>query len=123
MNNPRGHEPERRQDGPKRGRLEGDSTDLPVIEPDAETTYTLELVAEMTGVSSKTILYYQEQGLISTVAGEDPEPRLFDTDALRTLRRIEHLRTACQLNLSGLKLMLGLLDEIDRLHAQLRARR
>ena len=99
------------------------STDLPVFEPDTDATYTLELVAELTGVSSQTILHYQEQGLISPVAPGDSDAHRFDTEALRTLRRLEHLRASCQMNVSGLKLMLNLLDEVERLHAELRARR
>lgn len=79
--------------------------------------YTLEIVAEITGVESQTILFYQEQGLISP-----PDAGEFDDEAVRTLRRIEHLRRTCEANLAGLKLILALTDEVERLRSAVRAR-
>lgn len=96
---------------------ENDSHGLPLIEPDTDATYTLDVIARLTGVESQTILHYQAQGLISPEAGQ------FNAEALRTLRRIEHLRATCAVNESGLKLILELTDEIERLRAELRTRR
>lgn len=88
--------------------------DLPLYDPEDQSSYTLEVVAELTGISSQTILYYQAQGMI--------EPTDLDDEAIHTLRRIEHLRSTCETNLSGLKLILDLMDEVDRLKTELRAR-
>lgn len=77
-------------------------------------TYTLEVLAEITGVTTQTIVQYQEHGLIR------PE---FDDEAIRALRRIEHLRETCEMNLAGLKLLTGLLNEVEQLREELRARR
>jgi DNA-binding transcriptional MerR regulator len=55
-------------------------------------TYTLEILAETTGVSTQTIVQYQEHGLIR------PE---FDDETIRALRRIEHLRETCEMNLTA----------------------
>ncbi|MDZ4403446.1 chaperone modulator CbpM [Prosthecobacter sp.] len=76
--------------------------------------YTLEILAKITGVSSQTIVQYQEHGLIR------PE---FDDETVRALRRIEHLRETCEMNLAGLKLLTSLLDEVDQLREELRWRR
>ncbi len=103
--------------------MESASIDHPVLEPNPDALYTLELVAQLTGVSSQTILRYQEQGLISGVADGESGACQFNEDALRALRRIEHLRTHFQLNQAGLKLALCLLDEIEALQSGLRARR
>jgi DNA-binding transcriptional MerR regulator len=98
------------------------SPDAPARPAEPEAVYTLEIVAQLTGLSSQTILEYREQGLIAPVAeGAAAEPQ-FDDEALRTLRRIEHLRSACGMNLPGLKLVLGLLDELDRLRSEIRSR-
>jgi len=102
---------------------ENDSPGLPIIDPDTDATYTLEVIASLTGVTSQTVLHYQEQGLISPATGREPDAGQFDAEALRTLRRIEHLRSTCEVNESGLKLILELMDEIERLRAELRARR
>jgi MerR family transcriptional regulator/heat shock protein HspR len=102
--------------------MQNHSNDLPLFEPDPEAAYTLEIVTELTGISSKTILHYQEHGLISSVEDNDVDVEHFDDEALRRLSRIEHLRTNCEMNEAGLKLMLNLLDEVERLREDLRSR-
>jgi len=77
-------------------------------------TYTLEILAETTGVSTQTIVQYQEHGIIH------PE---YDDETVRKLRRIEALRDSCEMNLSGLKLLTQLLEEVEQLRQELRARR
>ena len=77
-------------------------------------TYSLEILAETTGVSTQLIVQYQEHGIIH------PD---FDDDTVRTLRRIEALRESCEMNLRGLKLLTQLLDEVEQLRQELRARR
>lgn len=99
------------------------AAELPVYELDTEATYTVEVVAHLTGISTQTILYYREQGLIASLPKTAPDAPQFDHEALRTLRRLEHLRTACQLSEPGLKLVSDLLNEIERLRAELRGRR
>ena len=99
------------------------SNEPPIIEPDTDASYTIEVVVELTGVSSQTILLYEEQGLISPVTDSGSGARYFNDEALRTLRRIEHLRSNCEVNVPGLKLMLSLMDEVERLRAELRSRR
>lgn len=99
-----------------------DASQLPTYEPDSGTTYTLRVVAELTGVSSTMILHYQEHGLVVPVSDARADDPRFDDQALRALRRIDYLRSACGVNVSGLKLLLGLMDEVDRLRAELRHR-
>jgi DNA-binding transcriptional MerR regulator len=80
-------------------------------DPPSQTVYTLDILAEITGVSTQTILEYQEHGLI--------RPEL-DEDSLRILRRIEHLRESCQVNLAGLKVLTSLLEKVEQLNEELR---
>ncbi|HEY2572646.1 MAG TPA: MerR family transcriptional regulator [Verrucomicrobiaceae bacterium] len=82
--------------------------------------YSLEILSQITGVSVQSIRFYQEQGLIHRTDSGGPE---FDDDAVRALRRIDHLREAYGVEVSALKLLTGLLDEIEQLRAALRARR
>ncbi|MBN8419452.1 MAG: MerR family transcriptional regulator [Verrucomicrobia bacterium] len=77
-------------------------------------TYSLEVLAETTGVTTQVIVQYQEHGLL---------PPRFDDEAVRALRRIEHLRETCEMNLRGLKMLTQLLDEVEQLRQELRARR
>lgn len=76
-----------------------------------ETSYSLEITARLTGMSAEMILHYQEQGLVRA----EPDSGLFDDEALRTLRRIGHLQETCGVNDAGLRLILHLMDEIERL--------
>ena len=80
---------------------------LPIYEPDDQASYTLDVVAHITGIHTDTILHYQESGLI----GSDP----FDDETVRKLRRIEHLQSTCGVNEAGLRLILGLMEEVERL--------
>ncbi|MEZ5386597.1 MAG: chaperone modulator CbpM [Prosthecobacter sp.] len=77
-------------------------------------TYTLEVLAEITGISTQTIVEYEEHGIIR------PD---FDDETVRRLRRIEHMRESCEMNLNGLKLLSTLLEEVDALREELRTRR
>jgi DNA-binding transcriptional MerR regulator len=77
-------------------------------------TYTLEVLAEMTGVSTQTIVQYQAQGLVRSG---------YDDETVRSLRRLEALRESCGMDLQGLKLLAHLLDEVEQLREALRARR
>lgn len=77
-------------------------------------TYTLEVLAQLTGLSTQVLVSYQEHGII--------QPQ-YDDDTVRRLRRIEHLRESCEMNLEGLRLTARLLDEVERLREELRQRR
>ena len=55
--------------------------------------YTLDILAGITGVSTQTIVQYQEHGLIRSQ---------FDDETVRVLRRIEYLRETFEMNLGGL---------------------
>jgi len=86
-------------------------------DPTLQASYTLEILAEITGVSTQTILHYQEHGIIRRSGPH------FDDETVRALRRIEHLRETCEMNLSGLKLLASLLEEVERLRDELRTLR
>lgn len=92
---------------------------IPDNDPGDPPVYTLDIVAELSGVSTTTILHYQEQGLIHPAAPAGD----FDDETVHTLRRIEHLRQTSEANLTGIRLILELLEEVDRLQTALRARR
>jgi DNA-binding transcriptional MerR regulator len=94
----------------------------PLIEPDPDASYTLDVVARVCGVSSRTILHYHEQGLLRPVAEDDAGGGCFDDETVRRLRRIEHLRQTYGMDTAALRLTLGLMDELDRLRSELRLR-
>lgn len=96
------------------------SRDLPVYDVETDTCYSIEVIAELAGVDPQTILYYQEQGFIRSIASDGANDAFFDVECLRQLRRINHLRTTCEMNDAGLKLMLDLLNELECLREEQR---
>jgi DNA-binding transcriptional MerR regulator len=95
----------------------------PLIEPAPSAAYTLDIIASACGMDSQTVIHYHEQGLIAPVAQDDSGAALYDDESLHRLRRIEHLRENYALESSALRLTLDLMDEVERLRAELRHRR
>ena len=85
---------------------------------DPEMTYSVEVVAELIGVSTKTVLHYQELGVVTPIRESDQ----FDTECLRQLSRLEHLRNQHELTDGAVRLVAGLLSEIEHLRDERRRR-
>jgi DNA-binding transcriptional MerR regulator len=96
------------------------SDDLPTFGEEPETAYSLEVVAELAGLDSSTVILYREAGFIRPVSGTGDDDAIFDAECLRQLRRIEHLRATCGVNETGLKLILDLLHEVEILRQERR---
>lgn len=80
----------------------------------SDMIYSLDVIAELAGTDTQTVLHYQEIGLLFPTS----DTAAFDDEGLRRLRRIEHLRATCEVNPTGLKLILSLLDEVERLQQE-----
>jgi MerR family transcriptional regulator, repressor of the yfmOP operon len=94
--------------------------DDPVFEAETDTCYSIEVIAELAGLSPRTVHYYQERGYIRPASRDAKNAALFDVECLRQLRRIGHLRATCGTNHAGLKLILDLLHEIECLREERR---
>lgn len=99
------------------------SGDHLVYEVESDIFYSIEVIAELAGVSTQTVVHYQEQGFFRHSSLDEGNAEMFDVEFLRQLRRIEHLRTTCEMNDTGLKLMLDLLHEIECLREESRQMR
>lgn len=99
------------------------SPDLPVYEEEVDIGYSIEVIAELAGVHTQTILHYQEQGFIRPSSREPGDQAVFDVECLRQIRRIGHLRETCEMNDAGLKLILDLLHQIELLREEQRQMR
>jgi MerR family transcriptional regulator/heat shock protein HspR len=97
-----------------------DPRDLPVYGEQTDAFYSIEVIAELAGVDPQVVLHYEEQGFIRPAARDPENAALFDAECLRQLRRIEHLRATCEMNDAGLKLVLDLLHEVERLREERR---
>jgi DNA-binding transcriptional MerR regulator len=96
---------------------------LQLYEPDSQTVYTLEATSLLVDVPRRTIIIYYKHGLVSPV--EDPAcgGYYFNDEAIRLLRRIEYLRTVRGINLTGIRMVLDLMQEVNRLQSEVRTLR
>jgi MerR family transcriptional regulator/heat shock protein HspR len=96
---------------------------LQIYEPRPRVTYSIEATARITDLPRHTILVYYKRGLVSPMAGPEQCGFCFNDKAIRTLRRIEELRRIDGVSLRGIKRILDLTDEVERLQGELRSLR
>jgi DNA-binding transcriptional MerR regulator len=93
---------------------------LQVFEPGTQTVYSIEVAAQLAQVPRRLIVLYYKHGLILPVSDPARSGWYFDDEAIRVVRRIEYLRSTRGLNLAGIKLVMTLLEEVERLRSELR---
>ncbi len=91
-----------------------------IFEPNPNAVYTIEAAEHIARVPRRLIAIYYKHGLVSPVVDPDCGGFYFNDEGIRTLRRIEYLRTVCGINLAGIKMILGLMNELERLRAEVR---
>ena len=94
--------------------------ELQLFEPAPEAVYTIEAAANLAHVGRHRILVYYKQGLVSPVVAPECGGYYFNDEGVRTLRRIEYLRTNRGINLAGTRMILELQNEIERLRNEVR---
>ncbi|HYF37341.1 MAG TPA: chaperone modulator CbpM [Prosthecobacter sp.] len=95
-------------------------SELVVRQSETFSTYSIETTAELTGVEHALLRKYCELGLLGPARASSPPDPMFDEDAIYEVRRIEHFRRHFGLDLETLPLICGLLQEVERLRAELR---
>ena len=93
---------------------------MELFQPKPDVLYSLDATAHLAGVPRRSILIYCRAGLVQPVVQPPYGVMEFTEEAIYTLRRIEYLRTVHGLDLAWIKVMFDLLDEVERLHAELR---
>ena len=96
------------------------STSLQVFELDPNVLYPIDFAARLLEMSRHAILLCCKYGMVSPVIDPATGALYFDEQAIRTLRRVQTLRTLCSGNLTAARMMLDLQDEVGRLQAELR---
>jgi len=71
-------------------------------------------------VPRRGILLYYKRGLISPAVSPEGAGYCFNREAIRALRCIEHLRSMHGLSLNGIKMILELMNEVERLRTEVR---
>jgi hypothetical protein len=94
---------------------------IQVFEPEAGMVYSIETASQVAHTSKRRILIYCKEQFVSPTANPDVAGYWFDADSLRTLKRIEELRAMCDEPWAGVRLILNLMREVQRLRTEMRA--
>jgi DNA-binding transcriptional MerR regulator len=93
---------------------------LTVINPEAGKLYDVRAVAEFTAVDPDGIRTYCREGLVRAIEYKENGEPLLDEDGIYWLRRIQDLRTEMRLEGPVLRIVLDLMQEVERLRQELR---
>jgi DNA-binding transcriptional MerR regulator len=93
---------------------------MELFQPKPGVLYSLDAAAHLAGIPRRSILIYCRAGLVRPVVQPPYGVLEFTEEAIYALRQVEHLRTVHGLDLALLKTMFDLLDEVERLRAELR---
>lgn len=92
-----------------------------MAERESRAVYVISVAAELAGVHPQTLRIYERKGLLDPARTGGGSRRYSDHD-IEQLRRIQDL-TAAGLNLEGVKRVLALEAEVERLSAEVAAAR
>src|SRR5260370_30643641 len=109
-----------RSSTPVSQRTELRSREIQLFEPPADAFYTIEATSRIVDVPRRRILVYCKYHLLSPATHTTSHGYYFDRDAIRSLRRIEALRTVCGDDFAGMRIILDLTASLERLLSDLR---
>ena len=93
---------------------------LELFQPNPNVLYSLDATAHLAGVPRRSILIYCRAGLVRPVFQPPHGVMAFTEEAIYTVRRIEDVRASHGVGVTWVKAMFDLLDEVERLRAEVR---
>jgi DNA-binding transcriptional MerR regulator len=87
------------------------STPEPQNRDESETTYSIEQVAARTGLTKRTLRYWEEVGLLLPTDRTEGNYRRYSEVDVQTLERIKELRTLLSFSLSEIRELLNAEEE------------
>ena len=93
---------------------------LELFQPHPNVLYSLDATAHLARVPRRSVLIYCRAGLVRPVFQPPYGVMAFTEETIYTVRRIEDMRTAHGLNVEWIKSMFALMDEVERLCAEVR---
>ena len=88
---------------------------LQQFRPDPEADYPIDVIAHLADVPRHLVLMACRHHLIVPQIDPVYGGLRFDATAIGTLRRISYLHDECEINFTGIRIILGLMDEVERL--------
>jgi DNA-binding transcriptional MerR regulator len=96
------------------------SREIQLFEPPADALYTIDGTSRIVDLPRHRILVYCKYRLLSPANTTSEYGYYFNGNAIRTLRRIEALRTVCGDDFAGIKMILDLTADLERLRSDIR---
>jgi hypothetical protein len=93
---------------------------LTVINPEAGKLYDVRAAAEYTAIDADGIRTYCREGWVRAIEYQANGEPLLDEDGIYWLRRIQDLRTEMRLEGPALRIVLDLMQEVERLRQEVR---
>jgi DNA-binding transcriptional MerR regulator len=88
--------------------------------PNPDAVYPIDTIAHLAGVPRHTVLLCCRHRLIAPHEDPDYGGYRFDVGTIQTLQRVEYLYHECGINFDGIRIILGLMGEVERLRERLR---
>lgn len=98
-------------------KAETESYTLQIFTPEPDALFPIDAAALLARMPRHVVLVCCRRGLVAPHIDPDYGGFYFDQDAIRTLQRIEYLRTACGVNFAGIEIILQLMTDVEELRA------
>ena len=96
------------------------SQTLVLFQPKPGGLYSLDATARIAGIPRRSILIYCRAGLVHPVIQPPYGIMEFTEEAIYTLRRVEYLHAVHGLELTWIKTLFDLVNEVEQLRAEVR---
>ena len=93
---------------------------IELFQPDPNALYSLDVAAHLAGVSRRSLLVYCRAGLVQPVVQPPYGIMVFREETIYTVRRVEHLRAVHGIDVTWIKTLFDLLNEVERLRSEVR---
>ena len=93
---------------------------LELFQPNPNVLYSLDATAHLARVSRRSILIYCRAGLVRPVFQPPYGVMVFTEETIYTVRRVEHLRVVHGIDVTWIKTLFDLIEEVERLRSEVR---
>jgi MerR family transcriptional regulator/heat shock protein HspR len=84
----------------------------------SRASYPIDLAARLAEMPRHRVLVCCKHGFVLPIIDPEDGRYYFDAASIRVLQRIEYLHTACGVNFTGIRIILSLVEELERVRPQ-----
>lgn len=91
---------------------------LQAFVPDPGAVYPIDVIAHLADVPRHLVLLCCRHRLIAPAVDPEYGGYGFDVSVVPVLKRVDYLHRECGINFTGVRIILGLMDEVETLRAR-----